>query len=69
MNSGALINMIRLPNVPISSELRTDTGIWATSGSSSSSPCSSSQRRTAPAQIDTTTSFTVHPCRFLMSFT
>ena len=69
VNSGALISMIRLPNVPACSEVRTDTGIWATSGSSASSPCSSSQRRTAPAQTDTTTSLTVQPYWFFTRLT
>ena len=69
VNSGALISMIRLPNVPACSERahrHRDLGHERLVGSSS---CSSSQRRTAPAQIDTTTSLTVQPCRFLTRLT
>ena len=39
-----------------------DTGTCATSGVSGRSSCSISQRRTAPAQTETTTSLTVAPC-------
>ena len=66
---GALISMIRLPKVPICSSVRTETGTWTTSGSAGSSSCSSSQLRTAPAQIETTTSLTVQRCLFFTSFT
>ena len=45
--------------------MRTDTGTCATSGVSGRSSCSISQRRTAPAQTETTTSLTVAPCVFL----
>ena len=44
--------------------MRTDTGICATSGSSGRSWCFTSQRRTAPAQIETITSLTVVPRAF-----
>ena len=60
---------MRLPKVPRSSSLRTDTGTIATSGSGGSSSRSSSQVRSAPAQRVTTTSFTLTPTRFLIAFT
>ena len=67
--SSTPIRRMRLPNVPCCSGLRTETGICAINGSSPSSWCSSNQRRTAPAQIDTTTSLTVTPWMFLASLT
>ena len=60
---------IRLPYVPASSSVRTDTGIIATSGSSGSSSRSSSQPRTAVAHSATTTSLTVIPSSFLSRLT
>ena len=49
--------------------MRTEIGICATSGSSGSSSWASSQRRTAPAQIETMTSLTVDPWAFLTALT
>ena len=69
VKSGALISMIRLPYVPVCSLVLTETGICATSGSSGSSECSTSQRRTTPAHIETTTSLTVQPCSFFTALT
>jgi len=66
---GAIMAETWLPNEPRSASVRTDTGTMARSGSAGSSSWSMSQRRSAPAQMAMTTSFTVTPAAFFTAFT
>jgi len=66
---GTIIIETRLPNEPICSSVRTDTGTIATSGSRGSSSRSCSHSRSDPAHIATTASLTVTPASFLIALT
>jgi hypothetical protein len=58
-----------LPIAAACSAVRIDTGIIAISGLSGNASWSTSQRRSAPAQIAITTSLTVQPYSSLTFFT
>ena len=69
VGSAAKMPETRFVHFSVSSPVRIDTGTMAMSGTSGRASWVSSQVRSPPAQAAITTSFTVAPRAFLMSFT